>query len=92
MRKINFCALDGIRTTTSCIRGKRLTARPQGTHGRERTTPRLIWKYIESISLKRHPPETTWHMEETPTEGTKIYFSHFILLEWNVKNCFVKLI
>ena len=26
-----------------------------------------------------------------PTEG-KICFSHFTLLEWNVKNCFVKLI
>ena len=23
------------------------------------------------------------------TEGTKIYFSHFTLLEWNLKNCFV---
>ena len=28
--------------TTSCIRGKRLTARPRGPHSRERTTPRLI--------------------------------------------------
>ena len=24
-----------------------------------------------------------------PTEGTKIYFSHFTLLDLNVKNCFV---
>ena len=48
---------------TSCIRGKRLTARPQGPHGRKRTTPRLIQKYFESISLQRHPPETIWHMK-----------------------------
>ena len=36
----------GFGPTTSCIRGKRLTARPQGLHGRDRTTPRLIlpWK------------------------------------------------
>ena len=27
---------------TSCISGKRLPARPQGPHGKERTTPRLI--------------------------------------------------
>ena len=27
-----------------------------------------------------------------PTEGTKICFSYFTLLEWNVKNCFVNLI
>ena len=33
----------GFEPTTSCIRGKRLTARPRGPHGRERTTPRLIW-------------------------------------------------
>ena len=36
------------------------------TNGRERTTPRLILKYIENISLQRHPLETIWHMEETP--------------------------
>ena len=30
-------------------------------------------------------------MGSNPTEG-KICFSHFILLGWNVKNCFVKLI
>ena len=30
-------------------------------------------------------------MGSNPTEG-KICFSHFTLLEWNVKNCFVKLI
>ena len=56
----------GFKPTTSCIRGKRLTARPQGLHGRERTTPRLILKYIESISLQRHRPETIWHKGETP--------------------------
>ena len=28
--------------TTSCIRGKRFNARPQGPHSRERITPRLI--------------------------------------------------
>ena len=32
----------GFEFTTSSIRGKRLTARPRGPHGRERTTPRLI--------------------------------------------------
>ena len=31
----------GFEPTTSCIRGKRLTARPQVSHGRERTTPTL---------------------------------------------------
>ena len=35
--------------TTSCIRGKRLTARPQGPHGRERTTPRL--KAVHTLPL-----------------------------------------
>ena len=38
--------------------------------------------------------EMVFKMQEVvgsnPTEGTKIiYFSHFTLLEWNVKNCFV---
>ena len=58
---MNF-ALDRIRTHDSCIRGKRLTARPQGPHGREQTTPRLILKYsyLEIISPQRHPPETIW--------------------------------
>ena len=32
----------GFEPTTSCIRGKRLTAKPREPHGRERTTPRLI--------------------------------------------------
>ena len=31
----------GFEPTTSCICGRRLTARPRGPHGRERTTPRL---------------------------------------------------
>ena len=62
---MNF-ALGGIRTHDSCIRGKRLTARQQGPHGRERTTPRLILKYLEIIFPQRHPPETIWHWEETP--------------------------
>ena len=33
-----YCALGGFKPTTSCIRGKRLIARPQGPHGRDRTT------------------------------------------------------
>ena len=37
-----FLPSMGFEPMTSCIRGKRLTARPQGPHGRERTTPRLI--------------------------------------------------
>ena len=36
---------------TTCICGKRLSARPQEPHGRERTTPRLVLKYLESIFL-----------------------------------------
>ena len=48
----------GFEPTTSCIRGKRLNARPRGPHGRERTTPRLIWKYLESIFIQRYPPDT----------------------------------
>ena len=32
----------GFETTTSCIRGKHLPTRPQGLHGRDRTTPRLL--------------------------------------------------
>ena len=43
---MNF-ALGGDRTHNSCIRGKRLSARPQGPHGRERKTPRLILKYLK---------------------------------------------
>ena len=31
-----------------------LTARPRGPHGRERTTPRLILKHLQSISPQRH--------------------------------------
>ena len=56
----------GFELTTSCIRGKRLTARSRGPHGREGTTPRLILKHFESISPQRHPPDTIWHREETP--------------------------
>ena len=41
----------GFEPTTSCIRGKRLTARSRGPHGREQTTPRLILKHLESIFL-----------------------------------------
>ena len=41
----------GFEPTTSCIRGKRLTARPRGPHGRERTTPRLILSICFNISL-----------------------------------------
>ena len=55
----------GFEPTTSCIRGKRVTARPGGPHAREQTTPRLILKHLESISPQRHPPETIWHREET---------------------------
>ena len=43
----------GFKSTTSCIRGKLLSARPQGPHGRKRTTPRLILKYFESRILPR---------------------------------------
>ena len=32
-----------------------LTARPPGPHGRERTTPRLILKHLESISGIKTP-------------------------------------
>ena len=77
----------GFEPTTSCIRGKRLTGRPQGPHGKERTTPRL--KYIESISLQWHRPETIWHMEETPEYllllQIHIFFSSAQLI--NVYNC-----
>ena len=34
--------------------------------GRERTTPRLMLKHLESISPQRQPPDTIWHREETP--------------------------
>ena len=37
----------GFELTTSCIRGKRLIARPRGPHGRGRTTPRLIWNTLK---------------------------------------------
>ena len=34
----------GFEPTTSCIRGKRLTARPQGPHGREQTGGAFVEK------------------------------------------------
>ena len=43
----------GFEPTTSCIRGKRLTARPRGPHNRERTTLRIILKHLESIFLHK---------------------------------------
>ena len=46
--KMNF-AFGGIRTHDSGIGGKRLSARPQGLHDRERTTPRQILKHLEII-------------------------------------------
>ena len=49
-----FDSLCGDRTHDSCIRGKRLSARPQGPHGRERTTPRQILKYVEIIFPQWH--------------------------------------
>ena len=63
---------DGIRIHDSCIRGKRLTARPRGPHGRERTTPRLILKHLESIFPQRQPPDTIWHREDTPETFCKL--------------------
>ena len=42
----------GFEPTTSCIRGKRLTARPRGPHGRERTTLRLIWNTLKVFFYK----------------------------------------
>ena len=49
----------GFEPTTFCIRGKRLTARPRGTHGRKRTTPMLIciktpWKYFSTKKPTRY--------------------------------------
>ena len=50
MWKTNF-ALCGIRThDPPAFAASVLTARPRGPHGRERTTPRLILKHLESIS------------------------------------------
>ena len=77
--------------------GKRLTARPRGPHGRERTTPRLILKHIESISLGvvrslpwgprglavRRLPRMQEVVGSNPTEG-KICFSQFTVMS---KNC-----
>ena len=50
MCKTNF-ALGGFRTQDCFVRDKRLTARPQGLHDRDRTTPRLMINYFESIFL-----------------------------------------
>ena len=49
----------GFEPRTSCIRGKRFTARPRGLHGRERTTPMLIciktpWKYFSTKKPARY--------------------------------------
>ena len=60
----------------SCIRGKRLTARLRGPHGRERTTPMLILTHLESISPQRHPPDTIWHREETAETFCRGFESH----------------
>ena len=38
---------------TSCVHGKRLTARPQGLHSKDQTTPRLIF-YIPLKYIFRH--------------------------------------
>ena len=56
-------ALSGDRTHDSCIRGKRLSARPQWPHGKERTTPRLILKYLAIIFPQRHRLETIWQVD-----------------------------
>ena len=52
----------GFESTASCIRGKRLTAKPQGPYDRDRIKAdieaNIEIQYIESISLQRHPPET----------------------------------
>ena len=55
----------GFEPTTSCIRGKRLTARPRGPHGRERT-PRLILKHLESIVTSKK----MWRVKIAPI-GTR---------------------
>ena len=46
----------GFEPTTSCIRGKHLPAKSQGSHGRERTIPRIIiyktpWKYFSTKAV-----------------------------------------
>ena len=43
--------------TTSCIRGKRLTARPRGPHGREQTNTKACFflkNYFKVVFLKNY--------------------------------------
>ena len=49
--------------TTSCIRGKRLIADHEGLTVMNK---QQRGKYIKSIFLQRHLPETIWYMKETP--------------------------
>ena len=63
----------GFEPTTSCIRGKRLTTRPRGPQGRERTTPMLILKHIESIS-----PYARWYLAGDFVEK---YFQGVLILD-----------
>ena len=41
----------GFEPTTSRIRGKRLTARPRGPHGKDRTTPRANIKTRGKVKI-----------------------------------------
>ena len=64
---IRFSENKNIRTNDLLHLRKRLIARTQGPNGRERTTPRLIPNYLETIFLyKGTQQETIWHREETP--------------------------
>ena len=49
--ELQIFALGGIRIYDSCLRvyDKRFTAKPQGPHDRDRSTQRVILKYIEGI-------------------------------------------
>ena len=47
----------GFEPTTSCIRGKRLTTRPRGPHGRERTTHEANIETTKYVFPQRHPPD-----------------------------------
>ena len=48
--KIKFCLRWDSNPRPHAFAASVLTARPRGPHGRERTTPRLILKHLESIS------------------------------------------
>ena len=75
MWKTNF-ALGGIQSfepTTSCIRGKRLTARPRGPHGRERTT----LANAGGRGFESHRGQNLF------------FTVYSITVEWNVMNCFI---